>query len=64
MFVLSAALRASGDAWSPLWISGGVNLLNLPCCSFSFSASGRFLLWVLRAAIAAGISLASDPPCC
>ncbi len=29
-FILSAALRASGDAWSPLWISGGVNLLNLP----------------------------------
>ena len=48
MFVLSAALRASGDAWSPLWISGGVNLLNLLCCSFSFSASGAFLPWVLR----------------
>lgn len=29
-FILGAALRASGDAWSPLWISGGVNLLNLP----------------------------------
>ena len=29
-FILGAALRASGDAWTPLWISGGVNLLNLP----------------------------------
>jgi putative MATE family efflux protein len=30
MLILGAALRASGDAWTPLWISGGVNLLNLP----------------------------------
>ena len=30
MLILGAALRASGDAWTPLWISGGVNLINLP----------------------------------
>jgi len=29
-FILGAALRASGDAWSPLWIGVGVNLVNLP----------------------------------
>ena len=30
MLILSAALRASGDAWSPLWIAAGINVLNLP----------------------------------
>ena len=64
MFVLSAALRASGDAWSPLWISGGVNLLNLPLLFvFIFGFWGVPAMGV-GAAIAAGISLASDPPCC
>ena len=29
-FILSAALRASGDAWSPLWIGTAVNLINVP----------------------------------
>ena len=29
-FILSAALRASGDAWTPLWIGFGVNIVNLP----------------------------------
>ena len=57
MFVLSAALRASGDAWSPLWISGGVNLLNLPLLFvFIFGFWGFPAMGVAGAAIAAGIS--------
>ena len=57
MFVLSAALRASGDAWSPLWISGGVNLLNLPLLYvFIFGFWGVPAMGVAGAAIAAGIS--------
>ena len=57
MFVLSAALRASGDAWSPLWISGGVNLLNLPLLYvFIFGYWGLPAMGVAGAAIAAGIS--------
>ena len=57
MFVLSAALRASGDAWSPLWISGGVNLLNLPLLFvFIFGFWGVPAMGVAGAAIAAGIS--------
>ena len=57
MFVLSAALRASGDAWSPLWISGGVNLLNLPLLFvFIFGFWGVPAMGVAGAAFAAGIS--------
>jgi putative MATE family efflux protein len=57
MFVLSAALRASGDAWSPLWISGGVNLLNLPLLYvFVFGSWGMPAMGVAGAAIAAGLS--------
>ena len=57
MFVLSAALRASGDAWSPLWISAGVNLLNLPLLYvFIFGFAVVPAMGVAGAAIAAGIS--------
>lgn len=60
MFVLSAALRASGDAWSPLWISGGVNLLNLPMLYvFIFGYWGMPAMGVAGAAIAAGISFSA-----
>jgi putative MATE family efflux protein len=56
-FILSAALRASGDAWSPLWISGGVNLVNLPLLYvFVFGEFGFPRMGVAGAAIAAGIS--------
>ena len=44
-FILGAALRASGDAWTPLWISGGVNLLNLPLLMFLSSANSAFRIW-------------------
>ena len=56
-FILSAALRASGDAWTPLWISAGVNVLNLPLLYvFIFGEYGFPKMGVSGAAIAAGIS--------
>jgi putative MATE family efflux protein len=56
-FILSAALRASGDAWSPLWISGAVNLVNIPLLYlFVFGKYGFPDMGVSGAAIAAGIS--------
>ena len=55
MFVLSAP-RASGDAWSPLWISGGKSS-NLPLLFvFIFGFWGVPAMGVAGAAIAAGIS--------
>jgi len=56
-FILSAALRASGDAWSPLWISGAVNLLNLPMLYALVLGNWGFpQLGVAGAAISLGIS--------
>ena len=56
-FIMSASLRASGDAWSPLWISGGVNLVNVPLLYvFIFGKHGFPAMGVAGAAIAAGIS--------
>lgn len=59
MLILGAALRASGDAWTPLWISGGVNLLNLPLLyAFIFGYWGMPAMGVAGTAVAAGISFA------
>ena len=56
-FILSAALRASGDAWSPLWIGIGVNVLNLPLLYvLIFGHYGFPALGVAGVAAAAGIS--------
>ncbi len=56
-FILSAALRASGDAWSPLWIGSAVNLLNVPLLYlFVFGLYGFPKLGVAGAAAAAGVS--------
>lgn len=56
-FILSAALRASGDAWSPLWIGSAVNLLNVPLLYvFVFGHYGFPQLGVAGAAAAAGVS--------
>lgn len=56
-FILSAALRASGDAWSPLWISGGVNLVNVPLLYlFVFGRFGFPAMGVAGAAVAAGLA--------
>lgn len=58
--VLSAALRASGDAWTPLWISIAVNLLNVPLLYlFVFGKSGFPAMGVAGAAVAAGLSFAA-----
>jgi len=55
--ILAAALRASGDAWSPLWISGGVNLINIPMLYvFVFGAFGAPAMGVAGAAVAAGLA--------
>lgn len=57
MLILGAALRASGDAWTPLWISGGINLLNLPLLyAFIFGHWGMPQMGVAGAAVAAGIA--------
>ena len=57
MFVLSAALRASGDAWTPLWMSVGVNILNIPLIyAFIFGRWGMPEMGVAGAAVAAGLS--------
>jgi putative MATE family efflux protein len=59
-FILGAALRASGDAWSPLWISGGVNLLNVPLLyALVLGNWGSPRLGVAGAAIALGISFSA-----
>lgn len=56
-FILSAALRASGDAWSPLWMSVGINVLNVPLCyAFIFGTWGAPEMGVAGTAVAAGIS--------
>ena len=48
-FILSAALRASGDAWSPLWISGGGERAeHSPAVPVSSSAHSDFRRWVWR----------------
>ena len=56
-FILSAALRASGDAWSPLWISGAVNIINIPLLYLLvFGKYGFPEMGVAGAAVAAGLS--------
>ena len=56
-FILSAALRASGDAWTPLWIGAGVNVVNVPMLYlFIFGGYGIPAMGVAGAAIAAGLS--------
>ena len=57
MFILSAALRASGDAWTPLWMSVGVNIMNIPLLyAFIYGRWGMPEFGVAGAAVAAGIS--------
>ena len=56
-FILGAALRAAGDAWSPLWIGAGVNVLNVPLLYvFVFGEYGFPRAGVAGAAVAGGIS--------
>ena len=56
-FILGAALRAAGDAWSPLWIGAGVNILNVPLLYvFVFGHYSFPELGVVGAAVAGGVS--------
>ncbi len=56
-FILGAALRASGDAWSPLWIGGAVNILNVPMLyGLVLGHWGLPKLGVAGAAISLGVS--------
>lgn len=56
-FIMGAALRASGDAWTPLWIAVAVNVLNLPLLYlFVFGAYGFPEMGVSGVAMAAGIA--------
>lgn len=58
-FILGAALRASGDAWSPLWIGGAVNILNIPMLyALVLGHWGFPRLGVAGAAISLGVSFA------
>ncbi|MEM6707830.1 MAG: MATE family efflux transporter [Pseudomonadota bacterium] len=59
-FILSAALRASGDAWNPLWIAFGVNLLNLPLLYLLvFGNFGAPAMGVAGVGISAGLSFSA-----
>jgi len=58
-FVLSAALRASGDAWTPLWMGFAVNLVNLPLLYvLVFGKFGFPELGASGAAVAGGFAFA------
>ena len=58
-FILGAALRAAGDAWTPLWVGIAVNIVNIPLLyGFIFGAWGFPAMGVGGAALAAGISFA------
>ncbi len=55
--ILGAALRAAGDAWSPLWIGVGVNVLNVPLLYLLvFGHHGFPRMGVAGAALAGGAS--------
>jgi putative MATE family efflux protein len=55
--ILSAALRAAGDAWTPLWIAAAINLMNIPLLYlFVFGYLGLPQMGVAGAAIASGLA--------
>lgn len=56
-FILSSALRAAGDAWTPLVIGAAVNVVNIPLLYvFVFGEFGAPMLGSTGAALAAGLS--------
>lgn len=56
-FILSSALRAAGDAWTPLYFGAGVNIINIPLLYvFVFGLYGAPAMGVAGAAVAAGIA--------
>jgi putative MATE family efflux protein len=55
--ILSASLRASGDAWTPLWIAAGINVMNIPLLYvLVYGYLGLPALGVVGAAIASGLA--------
>ena len=56
-FILSSALRAAGDAWTPLVIGGVVNVINIPLLYiFVYGKYGAPELGPTGAALAAGLA--------
>ena len=56
-FILGSALRAAGDAWSPLWIGAGVNVVNIPLLYLLvFGRYGFPEMGVAGAAVAGGVA--------
>ena len=56
-FTIGAALRAAGDAWTPLWISLAVNVINIPLLYVLVLGNWGFpALGVKGAAIASGVA--------
>ncbi len=55
--ILSAAMRASGDAWTPLWVAAGINVVNIPLLYLlTFGYFGLPALGVIGVAVASGLA--------
>ncbi len=55
--IISAAMRAAGDAWTPLWVSAGINIINIPLLYIlAFGYWGLPALGVIGVAVASGLS--------
>lgn len=55
--IISAAMRAAGDAWTPLWVAAGVNVINIPLLYvLTFGWWGLPALGVIGVALASGLS--------
>jgi putative MATE family efflux protein len=56
-FILGSALRAAGDAWTPLWVGVGVNLVNVPLLYvLVFGLGGVPAMGAPGAALASGLA--------
>lgn len=56
-YTIGAALRAAGDAWTPLWISLAVNVINVPLLYMLVLGNwGAPMMGVKGAAIASGVA--------
>lgn len=58
-FILGSALRAAGDAWTPLWVGIGVNCVNVPLLYLLVFGWGPVpAMGVAGAALASGLAFA------
>ena len=53
-FILSASLRAAGDAWTPLWLSLAMNVVNIPLLYLLVPGNHGFPAWEVKGAAIAG----------